>query len=234
MYPQVKFVVPSYEQVAEKIYFLVKELGKNYTLLVFIKLPNSLVAKVRNKKFTEVKKELVQEIKKYHNIQNLEEMKKKLEDYWKKINDVYFENIRKLTDFDFKYSEYIVYFTNIIRGSYEGGTNKVYVDFITNYERTSFIVCEEIFHIHYWDIYKKIVENKRYPWSGNKDVWEISETIPDFIFLDKLFSSFDWFEGLNRNYPFIIDRKRKLQPLWEKRKNFKDFLIKVHENINSI
>ena len=230
MQPRVKFIVPSYEQVAKKVYDTIKELGKDYKAIVFVKLPNYLVVEALNKKFDDVKEGLIREIKKYHNIEELEKTKNKLEQVWNKFNDIYFENIKKITGFDFKYNEYIVYFTDIVRGSYEGGTNQVYVDFHINYERTSFIICEEIFHLHYWEIYKKIVKNTKYPWV-DKDIWEISETIPDFIFLNQLFNEFEWFEGLHRNYSFISERKKMLQPIWDNKKDFKDFMIKIHEEL---
>jgi len=228
--PKVKFYVPSYKGVAISMYWNIKSLGNDYRKIILIELPQKLIRKISEKSFDEIKEELIEEIKKFHNIKKLEEVKKELENYWNSLNNLFFTNLKKITCFDFKYKEYIVYITEIIRGRYSI-TNEVFTNPKLNIKTVGYITAEELLHLHYWDIFRKVIKNVEMPWKISKEVWEISEVIPEFILTDDSFKEFGWGKNLNRNYPFIERWKEKLNPLWKNKKNFKDFIIKAHKDI---
>ena len=229
--PQVNFKVPSYEELAEKVYRRVKSMKENYRNNVYyLEIHKELFNKIQNTKFMYVKKELVEMIKKSHNLEELEKYKEDLEAYWKPLNKLFFENLKKITGFDSPYKEYIVYITKIIRGSYTP-TNEVFTNPKEKIRTSGFITAEELLHIYYWSIFRKIIKDEELPWMNNYSVWEISETIPEYILTDKSFREFGWPENLNRKYPFIAKWKEKLDIIWKSKKNFKDFLIKAHRGI---
>ncbi|MEK6875215.1 MAG: hypothetical protein AABX30_00870 [Nanoarchaeota archaeon] len=69
------------------------------------------------------------------------------------------------------------------------------------------------------------------PWRINQEIWKISEVIPEFILTDNRFNKFGWRKDLHKNYPFIEKVKQKLNPYWENKKDFKDFMIKIHKGL---
>ncbi len=188
--------------------------------MIFLDLSKNILKDILNPKtnFNNIKKKLIEEVKKKHNIEKLREFKKDIEDYWTLLNDLFFNNLKITMGFDFKYKKYIVYITEIIRGSY-GDKNIVYTNPL-GIKTSAYITSEEILHLYYWDIYGDTIKNIKHPWKENNQVWEISEVIPEFIFTDDLFKSFGWGKDLNRNYSFIESWKEKLQPLWDDKKDF--------------
>ena len=92
-------------------------------------------------------------------------------------------------------------------------------------------MAEELFHLHYWSIFRQTIKNVEIPWRLSKKIWEISEVVPEFIFTDDKFKSFGWGKNLHRNYSFIKRWKEKLLPVWESKKDFKEFMIKIHEEL---
>lgn len=225
---EVKFKVPSYEYVAITVYYLVKSKKKNYRSNIFIELPEKLTNKIINNELEIVRKEIIENIKDKHDISKLEIIKKELEKYWTPLNDLFFQNLKKITGFDFPFSEVTVYITDIVRGMYTP-ENKVFINPIKN--KISYVTAEELFHLHYWNIFRQLIKDVEIPWKINKEVWEISEVIPEFVLTDNSFKRFGWGENLHRNYPFIEEVKKKLLPTWKNKKNFKEFMIKIHEDL---
>ena len=228
--PQVIFKIPSYELVAEKVFWGIKDLKDDYKKVIYLDLPDDFVKEIINKDFSYVKNKLIEEIKKKHNIKELEKYKKEIERYWNPLNNLFFKNLKKIMGFDFEYKEYIVYITKIRRGSYTT-ENIVFTNPTESIRRCEYITAEELLHLHYWDIFKKTIKDVRLPWRINKKIWKISETIPEFILTDDLFKKFGWGKNLNRKYPFIEEIKKELAPIWKNKKNFKDFMIKVHKGL---
>jgi len=222
---EVKFKVPSYEYLAITIYYLIKGTKKNYRNVIFIELPKELINKIIVSKLETVKEEIIKNIKEEHNIPKLEAVKKEIEGIWNPLNDLFFENLKKITGFDFPSDNVVVYISEIIRGMYTQ-KNEVFINPMNN--RTSYVTAEEIFHLHYWNIFRQLIKNVEIPWKLKKKIWEISEVIPEFVLTDDKFKSFGWGKNLHRNYLFIEQWKKKLLPIWKNKKDFKDFMIKVH------
>jgi len=229
--PKVIFKVPSYEFIAKKVFFTIKDKGERYRESIYIEIPKHLIEAISKNEFENIKDDLIEEVKKHHDLEKLEKFRKELEEYWNDMNDVFFDGLKKITGLDFKYDEYFVYISTIRRGSYSL-TNIVFTNLHERIKTSAFIAAEEIFHLHYWDIFKKTIKDTEMPWRINNDIWEISEVVPEFVLTDDLFSSFGWGKDLHRNYSFIKKWKEKLKPIWESRKNFKEFIIKIHEDVN--
>lgn len=224
--PKVIFKIPSYEEIAIPIYFLVKDRKNNYRNNIFIELPKDLIDKIVNNEIGAVKEDIIKSIEKKHNISKLEKIKKELEKIWNPLNNLFFDNLKKITGFEFPFNEVVVYITDIVRGMYTP-ENKVFINPMKN--RTSYVIAEELFHLHYWHIFREVVKDVEIPWRLNKKIWEISEVIPEFVLTDDLFKPFGWGKDLHRNYPFIEKWKKRLLPVWKNKKDFEDFMIKVHK-----
>ena len=226
--PKVIFKIPSYEKVAQEIFNHVQFLKEKYNRVIYLNLPENLVKEIIGKNFLEIKEKIIEEVKKKHDIKKLENYKMGLKKYWNPLNKLFFENLKEIMRFDFKYKEYVVYITEIIRGMYST-ENVVFTNPNEEVKKSGYIIAEEILHLHYWDIYRKIVKDVKCPWRDNERVWEFSETIPEFVLTDNLFERFSWGKNLNRKYLFIEKRKKELLPVWKDKKSFKDFMIKIHK-----
>jgi len=225
---EVKFKIPSYEDIATTIYYLVKDKKKDYRNNIFIELPKELIDKIMGSKLETAKEEIIKNIKEEHNIPRLEEVKIELEKIWQPLNNLFFNNLKKITGFDFPFDDVIVYISEIVRGMYTPG-NETFINPMK--KMTPYVTAEEIFHLHYWNIFRQLIKNVEIPWKINKEVWEISEVIPEFVLTDDKFKLFGWRKNLHRNYPFIKRWKEKLLPVWENKKDFKEFIIKIHEDL---
>lgn len=223
---EVKFKVPSHEEIAVTIFYLVKDRKENYRNNIFIELPKELIDKTIDSELDAVIGEIIESIKEKHNIPKLETIKKEIEEIWNPLNDLFFGNLKKITGFKFPFDEVIVYITDVVRGMYTP-ENKVFINPMKN--MASYVMAEELFHLHYWNIFRKVIKDVEIPWKINKEVWEISETIPEFILTDDKFNPFGWGKDLHRNYPFIKRWKDKLLPIWKSKKDFQGFMIKIHE-----
>lgn len=228
--PKIIFKVPSYEKMSEKVFFSVKDLKEDYQRVIYMELPKRLVKEIISKNFSDVKTRLIKEIKKAHNLKRLRKFKKELEDYWNPLNDLFFSSLKKITGANFKYKEYIVYISSIRRGSYSR-TNEIFTNPINPIKLSGYIMAEELLHLHYWDIFKKYIKDVGLPWRLSREIWEISETIPEFILTEDSFEKFGWGKDLHRLYPFIQKWKKKLSSTWKNKKDFKDFMIKIHQSI---
>jgi len=225
--PKVIFKVPSYEFMAKKVFFAIKDKGEEYREIIYIKIPKYLIEEISKNEFENVKDKLIEEVKKHHDLEKLEKFRKELEEYWSPLNNIFFDGLKKITGFDFKYDEYFVYVSTIRRGSYTL-TNIVFTNLLERIKTSAFIAAEELFHLHYWNIFRKTIKDSEIPWRINNYIWEISEVVPEFVLTDNLFNPFGWGKDLHRNYPFIEKWKEKLKPIWENKKNFKEFMIKIH------
>jgi len=230
--PKVIFKVPPYEEISKKVFFSVKDLKEDYQRVIYMKIPKQLVNDIIKKNFEEIKEQLIKEVKGAHDIEKLEKFKKELENYWNPLNNLFFDSLKKITGFDFKYKEYIVYVSSIRRGSYSP-TNEIFTNPKNSVRVSGYITAEELFHLHYWHIFRQLIKDVEIPWRLSKKIWEISEVIPEFVLTDDLFKPFGWRKDLHRNYPFIEKWKKRLLPIWQNKKDFKDFMIKIHKMKNA-
>lgn len=229
--PKVIFKVPSYEDISITIYHLVKDRKNNYRNNIFIELPRELIDKIVDNELGVVKEDIIKSIKDKHDIPKLEEVKDELKKIWQPLNDLFFENLKKITGFAFPFDDVLVYISEIVKGMYTL-ENKVFINPMKN--RTSYVTAEEIFHLHYWHVFRQLIKDVEIPWIINKEFWEISEVVPEFVLTDDLFQPFGWGEDLRRNYPFIEKWKKKLSPIWKNKKDFKEFMVMIHENEKNI
>lgn len=223
---KLKIIVPTQEEIAKRVYSFIEQNGEGYRKVVMINIPKEIISSIPKKSFEDLKEDLIGIIKPHHNIEELKEFAKKLEEYWDPLNDLFFSNISKITGHDWKFKEYLVHISFVIRGMYSL-TNEVYSNPL-GVKTCAFIMSEELFHLHYWDIFRNVIKNEKCPWWNNKKVWEISETIPDFIFAENCFDVFGWGKKFNRTYPFLDEYKKKLLPKWESRISFDDFIKEIH------
>ncbi len=183
--PKVIFKVPSYEDVAVTIYYLIKDKKQNYRNNIFVELPKELIDKIVSGRLETVKKEIIKNIKEAHNTSKLEEVKNEIEKTWQPLNDLFFNNLKKITGFDFPFDKAVVYISEIVRGMYSL-ENNVFINPMKN--MTSYVIAEEIFHLHYWDIFRKTIKDVKIPWRLSKETWEISEVVPEFVLTDDKFN----------------------------------------------
>lgn len=224
------FLIPTYEEITKDVAFVVRDLKEKYRKVINIDLPDKLVQDICKKDFEEIKEELITEIKKYHDLEKLNKFKKELESYWNPLNDLFFDSLKKITGFDLKYQEYTAQITKIIRGSY-GTRNNIYTNSKEKVKLSGQVVAEEILHLHYWDIFRKTIKDIKMPWKINNEIWEISEVVPEFVLTDNFFKPFGWGKDLHRTYNFIEKWQKKLIPIWENKKDFADFVIKINKEI---
>jgi hypothetical protein len=143
--------------------------------------------------------------------------------------------------------KFICYMTNILPGAYfdsylitipyyeycERKNEREKVSFI------SFILAEEILHLTYYDLWKKIF-NKKWNlkkiidelwYTNNWKIWKMGEMIPEYLLVENSkFRVFGW-DKIDRikAYPWIKEFRKISDPLWKNKKDFRDFVIRIHD-----
>lgn len=231
MLPKVKLKVGKPKFIAKRIFDLIKDLNvddvKEINRFVF-DFPNTLAFKIRETNNFNVVKNEIKKFVEMKTAKDIKEKTKKLQKIWNLKNDKYFNLLKKVLETKIKYKTYIGYTTNVMVGNY-GEKNDFIVRIAENLDESVYIIAEEILHLVYWDIWRKTFKNIPRPWLLRKEnkkgisVWKISEVIPEYVFNMK--------SSRKRSYNWIPAVKKALDPLWKKRKNFKDFLLKAHRNV---
>lgn len=184
-------------------------------------------------------------------VKNLKQIDKKtierLQEYWdKNVNDLFFNEMEKFMPCC-SASEYICYVTDKMVSSYFEDNNEVVLDIkflIQNKDEAwlSSVVAEEILHLIYWKFWKNLFNknmslDERFDIGNDKiNGWSISEIIPDYLLIEnKTFHQLGWnninrWENIDKSkrYKWIKDLRKKLDPLWLKKKDFSDFVFKAH------
>ena len=252
MSPYVEFRLAKEEDIIRFIlelsYTLERERLKdrNYEPCIYVPIPKEIRNEIlTTKNLKEDSKNKLKRIIKRLIDMDRNEMKiflDQIEKYWiNNCESFYFEEIKKIIGKKFQ-NHLIVYITNAITGAYFKD-NKITLTYYKKMKRkelmsyASSTIGEEILHLIYWDIWKEVfnknlefedilrIEGKR--WS----TWHISEIIPDYILIqNKNFRRFGWNKiDRTKTYKWIGDFKKIADPLWEKRRNLKDFILSIHK-----
>lgn len=152
--------------------------------------------------------------------------KKLIEKNWNEINDLFFSEIERITESKWKYKSYKCHVCCVWAGRYNNYKNEITVFAFFGKSDYLAIIAEELFHLHFWEIMKKLkIEMKDKDWRNFKDnlYWQFSECMPCLIFSYsdiKLKLKF----GKYPEWKHVRKLFKKIRPIWENRKNFMDFL----------
>ena len=226
------FKTPDKGWLAELIFNSIKHLKNNYKEVIYINFSEDFINKIISTDFNTVKEEIIKKIE--ENEIDLKVNLMEFKNFWKNRENLFFKKLEKILETKFN-EDFTCYFTTIFRGSYHKN-NKVIINLRKSKDNIyiSHVLAEEILHLIYRDMWRKTIRNIEQPWKINFtnqkfSIWEVSEVIPEFTLKDKEFIEFNW-QHIKRGYPFIDQIKQQLNPFWINKKNFKDFLLKVHKN----
>ena len=145
--------------------------------------------------------------------------KERIESLWKPIDSKFFREVERITGFPWKFEYYKAHISSVLPGCYEKYRNKISV--FAFWRNVIPVIAEELIHLHYWDTLKEIGISER---RNREFLWKLSECIPPLI----------WGEmdlGIKlRKYPSwnsVMGLFRKIKPIWEERKSYREFLLKV-------
>ncbi|MBU3904931.1 MAG: hypothetical protein KJ906_02170 [Nanoarchaeota archaeon] len=151
-------------------------------------------------------------------LQQTEHEGKLLESKWKKVENEYFTQIEKITDFKWKNNHYNCHISSswICGGGYERSDTIIVFPRARHCNAVQTIM-HELFHLHFWDFLESIgielTKEKR------KDLWDLSETI-DFILEDLKIDGIKYKSSLYAQHRELYE---KIKPLWKG--DFKEFII---------
>lgn len=197
-----------------------------------IEFPKDLKNKIiESKNFGSIKEEITNFLSNQNHSIDQEKLLK-IEEEWRKVEDVFFREVKEISEHSIDFNEIICYIICSVCGHYEMGTNKVYVPSNMGPKSLAAVCAEEILHLHYWIIFKEIF-GKRF---NSQDQWKISEVIPDYFLIENsAFKGFGWYKWQrNQSYPWLAEIRKVLDPLWQNRKSFRDFLIESHKALNCL
>ena len=251
---KVKFKIADKEKIAEFIFDLrncldINNLSqRNYSPCIYIKFKKEFAESMINSHELDnsLKEKIISNIK----ISKEESRKmalftEQIKGYWdKEISDIFFSNVKETIGKDFIEKEYICYITNKVVGSYFN-KSEITIDYNEKMssKKGAFILAEEIVHLIYWNLWKEIYQkdisdiDNIFSIKGDKySCWHIAEIIPEYILVDNpSFNSFGWNKRKRYlGYPWIIELRKILDPLWENKKSFMDFVINAHKQLNII
>ncbi len=192
-----------------------------------------------------LRKQIIRDLKKESGLNKdiLVDFKNEVEKNWKKVEKVFFKEIKKIMPLKLK-KKYICYISNSVINAYYKDNeislkyqsfSKLNIEKVMTYVTS--IVAEEILHLIYFKYWNKIFDLNYSPMKvfdlGTDEYsgWHISEIVPEFILVDNLaFKKYGW-DKINRTavYFWIPKLKKKLKSLWVKG-NFKNFLIESHKS----
>lgn len=231
MLPKIKIIEASEEFIAEMAYGLIKaaksfEQGKR---LVF-GLNKELFYLVHNSNsFEDIGEKMLKYVRDNTNKELVKSKSEILQSMADDFSRRFFERIKNILGCEFYYEEFIGNATDISAGSY-CDDNQFVVGIREDLDISSFVIAEEILHIIYWKYWKDIFGKEiEHPWLIEREsknglsTWKISETIPEYFF------DFKNGSGREKSYPWIGEVKKILDPLWEKKKDFREFLIEAHK-----
>ncbi len=227
--PKLYFNIANHKKSA-KIIFDFKESveeeikrGKPFTSWspFLLKIPEEIFNLIISKKYLagNLKNELIKLVRKKRT--NLKPKKHFLEAKWDKIDNVFWKRVSEITGFQWKHRKYSCFVNDVTVGHYLV-PNEIRIS-----EHNVYPIAEELFHLHYWDIFKEVFNSKeKYPFTNEKS-WLLSEIIVEYVLLEDPILSKFW--KVKRNYDFIEKNRRILNPIWKNRKDFPSFLKKAHK-----
>lgn len=240
--PKVKFKLANLNKEAERAYEFKETLKQKFELRSGSHFNITLSEELKNKilranSFEDIKNELINFLKTKK--PEFDENKlKEINQAWKEVEKTYFIEVEKITGKKFDFEEYICYLIFSVCGHYEEGSNRIYVDIILSPKAIAAICAEELLHLHYWKIIEDLFKIRMKKFYGKFDMkpWQISEVIPEYILVENpTFFKFKWNNWNRKNsYSWITDLRKILDPIWRNRKDFNDFLIKAHKELNCL
>lgn len=216
------------ELIAERIFGMMKRIDINDCHKFVYGLPLTLAEETKNaENFEDIREKLTRFVEKSCD-KSLSEKTNKLKEMWAEKEDKYFNLIRKTFGYECPYDKFFGYTNNVLVGSY-GDKNDFVIRMEEDWNVPFYSIMEEIFHIIYWDFWRKVFKNNdTQPWLLKKSenaefsAWEISEVIPEYVF------DFKGNSGREKFYTWLPRAKKILNNLWNNKKSFADFLIKAH------
>ncbi len=228
MIPKVKLQPANPEFLSKRIFSLIKNIKIEDCNKYVFDIPVSLAKDIQHaKEYEEIKEAIINFILNKQDSELIRKTKT-LQDVWDKQNKRYFLHLKKILETDFKQEIFYGYVTNIMVGNY-GDENDFIIRITDNLQVSAYIIMEEILHLVYWpiwdELFDKEVRSSELYTKDNEEglsIWKISETIPEYVFnLDA--------SNRAKSYPWLSEARKILDPLWQKKKNFKDFLIETHK-----
>ncbi len=252
---KVNFRLHSKEKLAEFVWDLRNSFPKgnlkerNDNPCIYMGFSKNIIKKMlKSKKLNlQLKKEIAQEIKiSTMEKEEIRDFIKKFREFWtSKVNDVFFKEIKNCFDKKYIQQEYICYPTKKVTGAYFG-KNEITVIFeypkskLNKFEFASVVLAEEILHLVYWELWKKIYRKKIkdideiFDIEGKKwSCWHVAEVLPEYILIqNKKFRKLNWHkDNRSRGYSWIPSLKKILDPVWKNSKNVEEFIIEAHKKL---
>jgi len=255
MKPEIVFKVADEDEIIESFISDLSKEEVNDKKMLRIPLSDKMKEKIVSKTMSKNEKG---ELKKYirdfmaKDTENMNILIKKIEGYWNnQVSDFFFKEMEKSMG-EKADRKFICCMTNLLPGTYFDD-NLITIPYYDNYrEKTddenlsfvSFILAEEVLHLIYYNAWRKIFKNNwslrriiRELWFKNDmKLWKIGEIIPQYLLVEnEEFKRFGW-NSIDRvkAYPWINDFRAVSDRLWKSRKNFADFVIKMHKEYDCL
>lgn len=158
----------------------------------------------------------------------LNKTKKLYQKSWDEINNEFFRTVEEITGYPWKYKRYYCVISPFRRGISSWGGNKIVRIWSENPYLMRKITAHELLISHIFTIFERDFKREKLT---NKEKWAISE-ISAFAICgleEKMLKFWPWISEkakypLNHNYPELYNLQRKLKPVYQRRKTFKEFL----------
>jgi len=160
----------------------------------------------------------------------LEKTLKLYQKSWDEINKKFFKTVEKITSYPWKHKIYFCVLSPFHKGISSWGGNKIVRTWRENPYSMRKITAHELLISHIFTIFERDFQNEKLT---NKQKWALAEISGWAITgLEKEMLKFwPWISEeekypLNHNYPELYELQRRLKPIYETKKNFKEFLKK--------
>ena len=147
--------------------------------------------------------------------------KKILEAEWRSIEKKYFQRLSKLLQKPIYQDDYTCYLTTLYTCPYSEKENWFMVSAFSLLPNQIYVICHEFMHLQFIHWYGKYCLKKGLT---DRYFWHIKEVIT-FLLNEPEFSDVIAFQ--DKGYAIHQKLRGKLKKLWEKDKNFKNFLDEV-------
>jgi len=162
----------------------------------------------------------------------LKKTKKLYQKSWDEINDEFFKTVEKITGFSWKHRRYFCVLSPIHRGISSWGGNKIVRTWRENPYSMRKITAHELLISYIFTIFERDFQLQKENLT-QKQKWALAEISAWAItgLEKKMLKFWPWITEeekypLNHNYPELYNFQKKLRPIYEKKKNFKEFLKK--------
>lgn len=149
---------------------------------------------------------------------------------WDEINDEFFKVSEKITGCSWKHRVYYCVLSPFHKGISSWGGNKIIRSWNENPYTMRKITVHELIISHIFTIFERDFQKENL---SNKEKWALAEICAWVITgLEKRMLKFwPWITEkekypLSHNYPELYELQKKLKPIYEKKKDFKEFLRK--------